>query len=190
MSRSPLLALVAVSLALAPNPARAEEPRYGLQLHASQPQGDLKDAQDSKLGLGMGAHMTFDLRGGHMIRPRFDAVFFPSSNRYGFTYKTTDLSLGADYLYFLRGKPQGAYLIAGLGLHHWKTELSSPAIGGYPAGTVTDTSNKLGTAFGIGYSFNHAVGAELRYLCMVTKDGADKVESRRSTLELGINYRF
>lgn len=190
MFRRTSSALVAVSLALAVNPSHAEAPRYGIQLHASLPQGDLKDAQDSKLGLGFGAHMTFDLKGGHMIRPRFDAVFFPNSNRYGFTYKTTDLSLGADYLYFLSGKPQGAYLIAGLGLHHWKTELSSPVIGGYPAGTATDNSNKLGTAFGIGYSFNHAVGAELRYINMVTKDGADKIESRSSTLELGITYRF
>lgn len=133
--------------------------------------------------------MTFDLKGGHMIRPRFDALYFPEASSYGYQQKNQDLSLGADYLYHFSKKPEGTYLIAGLGLHRWTTEQTWTDTR-YGSFSLKDTQDKVGVALGIGYTFNRSFGAEMRYLNMVTKDGADKVESHRSTLELGITYRF
>lgn len=135
---------LALMTALGSVEALAEAPRFGVQAHGSLPFGDLKEAVDSKPGVGAGAHMTFDLGGGHQLRPRFDAVFFPEGTRDAVKTKARDLGLGADYLYFPGGRPGGFYLTAGLGLHHWTIDAAAPAQAPMPAYLDSQTSYRFG----------------------------------------------
>lgn len=164
--------------------AQAEDPRFGVQVHGNIPTGDLKDAVDSKLGVGGGAHVTFDLSGGHLIRPRIDYTFFPettlNSGAATLKNKVNNLSAGADYLYFLEGKPEGLYFTGGLSYNHWKVEAT--ALGQ----TYSDTSNKLGFAAGAGYNFNSTFGAEVRFTS--TKFGKD--EGSANAVQFGVTLRF
>ena len=184
-----LSAVLAVAIAFAAVQAWAEEPRFGLQLHANLPTGDLKDAVDNKPGAGVGAHVTFDLGAGHVIRPRFDAVFYPEGTVNGFKTKASDLSLGADYLYFPGGKPDGLYLTAGLGLHRWSVDTATPAIGSFPATSASQSSSRFGYSAGLGYNFNRTVGAELRF---VSTHYANQTawDPAANALQAGVTFRF
>ena len=190
MFLNPRLAVVAAALlAFGSVTAGAEEPRFGLQVHANLPSGDLKTAVDNKPGVGLGAHVTFDLSGGHLLRPRFDAVFFPEGNLNGFKTKATDLSLGADYLYFPGGKPDGLYLLAGLGLHRWTVDTTIPAIGIYPATLGSQTSSRFGYSAGLGYNFNRSLGAELRFVSSHYASWA-AWDRTANALQAGVTLRF
>jgi len=185
-----LVALCAAALGFGSMAAKAEEPRFGLQLHANFPTGDLKTAVDSKPGAGLGAHVTFDLGGGHLLRPRLDGVFFPESDLHGFKTKASDLSLGVDYLYFPRGKPEGLYLTAGLGLHRWKVDTTTPAQPPlWPAGSDSQTSSRFGYSAGLGYNFNRSVGSELRY---TSSHYANRTawDPSANAVQAGVTYRF
>jgi opacity protein-like surface antigen len=184
-----MLAALAVAIAFGAVQSRAEEPRFGLQFHANLPTGDLKDAVDNKPGAGLGAHVTFDLGAGHVIRPRFDAVFFPEGSVQGFKTKASDLSLGADYLYFPSGKPDGLYLTAGLGLHRWSVDTTIPAIASYPAASASQTSSRFGYAAGLGYNFNRIVGAELRFVS-THYAGQAAWDRTANFLQAGVTFRF
>lgn len=186
---SRLFAALAVAIAFGAVQARAEEPRFGLQLHANLPTGDLKEAVDNKPGAGLGAHVTFDLGAGHVLRPRFDAVFYPEGTVNGFKTKASDLSLGADYLYFPGGKPDGLYLTAGLGLHRWSVDTTTPVLGPLPATSGSQTSYRFGYAAGLGYNFNRTVGAELRF---VSSHYANHTawDPTAKALQVGLTYRF
>ncbi|WP_243288504.1 outer membrane beta-barrel protein [Geothrix terrae] len=184
-----LFTALAVALAFGAVQARAEEPRFGLQLHANFPTGDLKTAVDNKPGAGLGAHVTFDLGAGHVIRPRFDAVFYPEGTVNGFKTKANDLSLGADYLYFPGGTPGGLYLTAGLGLHRWRVDTETPAIAPFPASSASQSSTRFGYSAGLGYNFNRTVGAELRY---VSSHYANQTawDPTANALQAGVTFRF
>lgn len=174
------------ALAGAAFPALAEEPRFGVQVHGSIPTGDLKDAVDSKLGLGGGAHVTFDLGGGHMVRPRLDYTLFPettlNSGTLALKNKFNVLSAGADYLYFLEGRPEGFYVTAGLGLNHWKADVT------VNGASYSDTANKVGFAAGAGYNFNATFGAELRFSS--SKYGSRDKEFTANLIQAGVTLRF
>ena len=161
---------------------RAEDPRFGVQVHGNIPNGDLKDAVDNKLGVGGGAHVTFDLGQGHVIRPRIDYIFFPEATVSALKNKVNDLSVGADYLYFINGKVEGLYFTGGLSFNHWKADVSTP-LGGF-----SDTSNKPGFALGAGYNFNTSFGAELRFLS--SKYGSGGTDFTANALQAGVTLRF
>ena len=185
-----LTALTTVALGFGSATAQAEEPRFGLQVHASIPSGDLKTAVDNKPGAGLGAHVTFDLSGGHLIRPRFDAVLFPESDLSGFKTKARDLSLGADYLYFPGGRPDGLYVTAGVGLHRWKVDRTTPALPPlWPASSDSQASSRFGYSAGLGYNFNRSVGVELRY---TSSHYANRTawDPSANSLQVGATYRF
>ena len=100
-------------------PLCAQDVRFGVQVHANLPSADLKDAADSKAGAGGGFHMTWDLGGGSVIRPRVDYVAYPENKNFpdyslsataNGKSKLDNLSAGADYLYFFEGKDTGFYL--------------------------------------------------------------------------------
>ncbi len=182
MLRTPRFALAALAMALSTGLAQAEDPRFGVQVHGNIPTGDLKDAVDSKLGLGGGAHVAFDLGRGHGIRPRLDYVFFPEATVSAIKNKVNSLSVGADYLYFLAEKPEGVYLTAGLALHHWKVDATAAGV------SVSDTSNKPGFSIGAGYNFNSSFGAEFRYLA--SKYGAGSKDIAANALQFGVTLRF
>lgn len=163
-----------------------EGPRFGLQAGLNLPQSDLKDAVDDKVGFNLGAQVTFDLRGGHMLRPRLDYTWFPEyrvSDLGGSAeVKFSALSLGGDYLYFVEGKPQGFYVTGGLALVQWKVEASGSFLGiGFSS---SETTNKLGLAAGAGYQFNKTVGAEVRYLKSSVGEGD------LDMIQVGATFRF
>lgn len=162
--------------------ARAEEPRFGVQAHANLPNGDLNDAVDSKLGLGGGVHGTFDLGDGHVIRPRLDYTIYPEATVKAIRSKFNDLAVGADYLYFLSGKPEGFYLTAGLGLHRWNVDRTAAGV------TYTGTSSKPGFAAGAGFNFNSSVGVEARFI--TTKYSASGTDFTANTIQAGVTLRF
>ncbi len=182
-----LRSLSLTALALGSLGLQAQEgPRFGLQATLSLPQGDLKDAVDSKMGYGVGAHVTFDLAGGHMIRPRLDATWYPKytvSDPFGSASLTySNIALGADYLYFVEGKPQGLYFTGGLSAVQWKGEATVTVLG--ISGSDSQTTTKLGLAAGLGYQFNKTVGAELRYQTSKVWDG------NADSLQAGVTFRF
>jgi len=162
--------------------ARAEDPRFGVQIHGSIPSGDLNDAVDGKLGVGLGAHGTFDLGYGHMIRPRLDYTFFPEATVKAIKSKFNDLSLGADYLYFISGKPEGLYVTGGLALHRWNVDRTEAGL------SYSGTSNKPGFAVGAGYTFNASFGAEVRLLS--TKYSATGKDFTANAIQAGVTLRF
>lgn len=168
---------------------RAEEPRYGLQLHANLPTGDLKSRVENQPAPGLGVHVAFNLGAGHVLQPRLDAVFFGERNVNGLKSQARDLSLGCDYLYFPKGDPTGLYLAAGVGLHRWTTDISVPAIGAYPAASGSDTANRLGYSVGLGYAFNRSLGVELRKTSTKQTAGGASYPSD-SFLQLGLTYKF
>lgn len=183
---------VVTALFLSSIPTRAEEPRFGVQVHGNAPTGTLKDVVGNKLGLGGGVHMTFDLGQGHLLRPRVDFMAFPEASlASGFAEthnKVQDLSAGVDYLYFLDGKPEGLYLTAGLALHRWKVDSSTPGMGW----SMSDTSRKAGFAVGLGYNFNASVGGELRFTSSVSPDSNQGNTPFRTgtAIQAGITFRF
>lgn len=178
--------VAALAFAAAASLARAEDPRFGLQVHGNFPTGDLKDAVDSKLGVGGGAHVTFDLGDGHLIRPRIDYIFFPettlNSGTASVKNKVNDLSAGADYLYFISGKPEGLYLTGGLSFNHWKVDVSGSL------GNFSDSSNKVGFAAGVGFNFNASFGAEVRFT--TSKYGSGSKDFSANALQAGVTLRF
>lgn len=181
----------AITLALAALAAPAlgaqEAVRYGLLASLNLPQSDLKDAVDSKVGFSIGVQATFDLRGGHMLRPRYDYTWFPEYKETfagdSFSTKFTRTSLGVDYLYFVDGKPQGFYVTAGIAAVQWAVEVNF-SLSGLGSGSNSQTTNKLALAAGVGYQFNRTVGADLRYIKGKAWEGdVDMIQA-------GVNVRF
>lgn len=179
VARFALGALVAASLAM---PATAQDLRFGVQAHASLPMGDLKDAVDSKAGIGVGLHLTVDFGQGHVLRPRLDYVAFPDATVYSVKNRVNDLSLGADYLYMIEGRT-GCYVLGGLSANRWKFDAE---VGGLSFSTST---TKLGYALGTGYAFNENVSLELRFTA--TKFDSSTVSNQNANaLQLAALYRF
>lgn len=157
----------------------AQEARFGLQGQVSIPQGDLKDAVDSKPGLGLGVHYTFAFDQ-HVIRPRFDATFYPEADFGGVETKVNSLALGADYLYFVEGRDRGLYITGGLSAIRWEVDVNIPGFGSGSSHTT-----KLGVAGGVGYQWNRAFGTELRF---VKSSLGHDVSA--NNLVLGATFRF
>ena len=169
---------------------QAQDVRYGLQVHGNIPMGDLKDAADSKAGLGGGAHMTIDFGDGHRLRPRVDYVVYPENKAFGSsangTSKVSDASLGLDYIYDFGGKDGGFYVTAGLAWHRWKAEYDY-----VKAGTLivsNTTSSKLGAAAGAGFNFNPSFGVEARYVA--TKFQLGDLDRTAGAVQVAALYRF
>ncbi|MBP1773895.1 MAG: outer membrane protein beta-barrel domain [Holophagaceae bacterium] len=182
-----LRALTLIAATLAGTALSAQEgPRFGLQAGINLPQSDLKDAVDSKAGFNLGAQVTFDLRGGHMLRPRFDYTWYPeytvSGGGASASAKFSNLTLGGDYLYFVEGRPEGFYVTGGLAVVQWKGEVNATFLG--ISDSSSETTTKLGLAAGVGYQFNKTVGAEVRYL------KSKAWESVFDTIQVGATFRF
>ncbi len=190
-------ALLALSASV--SPARAQDVRFGLQLHGNLPLGDLKEATNSKVGIGGGGHMTIDLGDGHILRPRLDYVVYPENSSFADLsfgssatgkYKVSDASLGMDYIYDFGGKDGGFYLTAGLAWHRWKAEYDySVKIGSVTtSGTSSSTSSKAGVAAGAGFNFNPSFGVEARYVA--TKFAQGNSDRTAGAVQVAALYRF
>jgi len=153
--------------------ARAEDAKIGFQLTLTSPKGDMGDQLDNKIGYGLGVHGLFDLGSGNAIVPRLDYVTYKRSGTSGgaltWDVKDTILSIGADYNYFVGGKTnQGFYLAGGLGLASGKFETTVSMLGA--SSTVSVTKGSLYLQAGVGYQFTPNMGAELRYQSLKFSD--------------------
>lgn len=176
--------LVLSTLLLSASALFAQDLKYGVQVHISSPTGDLREAVDSKPGIGLGAHMTVDFGQGHVLRPRLDYVAFPDATVFdGVKNQVNELSLGADYLFKIQ-EVEGLYLLGGLSANRWKFD--SEVVG---HGTFSTSSTKLGFALGTGFSFNDNVSAEVRFT--VTKFDSRTVSGQNANaLQAAVLYRF
>jgi hypothetical protein len=176
--KTPSLCALAI-LATASLALQAESPRYGVQGLVNLPLGDLKTFVDNSPGAGVGVHGTVDLMDGHMVRPRLDYSVFQEATFGTLKQKASYLSLGADYLYFIAGKPEGLYFTGGLSAVRWSFEHKDPA------SKVTSDTTKFGLAAGIGYQWNATVGTEARWL-------HSSVSSvfKADALQAGVTVRF
>jgi opacity protein-like surface antigen len=175
ISRLALAAIAVAGVSLS-----AQDVRFGIQGQVNIPTGDLKKAVDSKLGFGLGGHSTIDFSSGHVLRPRLDYNFYPEAKVSGIKNNVSNLSLGADYMYFIEGKPsEGFYVTGGLAAVRWNQEVE--VLG------VKDKINttKLGIAAGAGYQFNPTVGVEVRY----TTSSVNK-DSDANAIQIGATIRF
>jgi len=150
--------------------------------------------------------MTFDLGKGWMVRPRLEYMAYPerseSSSYYdpnlGATYrdsassKITGWSMGADALYFLNNRPQGAYLLGGLGVIAWKLEgeasawVTGPGVSEHEGFSDSQTWNKLAFTVGAGYQFNRTFGLEGRLV--MSKIGDD--DNTANMFQAVATFRF
>lgn len=186
------------ALALVAAPAFAQDARFGLQGGISLPQGDVKDAVDSKMGFGLGAHVAIDLKGGHVLRPRLDYTSIKGSvsesiggYSANFDNTVTTTTIGVDYNYYVSGKAtQGFYLLAGLGYANTKLESSGSAnIMGFVINfNESETEGALALAVGGGFQFTPMVGAELRYT--TTKPDFAGESIKNEAINLGVTFRF
>jgi len=174
--------------ALAPGSSlSAAETTHGGQVSLAFPTGDMKDRFQAKTGFTLGLNSVVDFKNGHALRPRLDfmqsagkqqafEVSIPASGSPfqvlfftgGATVKTTALSVGVDYLYYVSGATdQGLYLVAGTGVSFNRATLNVAALAGgglataYGSGTLRSTAPYLNA--GLGYQFNKHFGVEAGY---------------------------
>lgn len=190
-----LLALLVIATPLA-----AQDVRFGVQIHANLPSADLKDAADSKAGAGGGVHMTFDLGGGSVIRPRIDYVVYPENKAFpdysvaasaSGKAKLDNLSAGADYLYFFEGKDSGFYITGGISWNRWNFDYDyTNKVGNQTlSGSSSRTANKVGGAAGVGFNLNRNFGVEARYTASKFENaGGGQVNA--AAVQLAASYRF
>jgi hypothetical protein len=177
---APMNALIPKVLAvLAAAALQAEAPRYGVQGLVNIPLADLRDYVDSKPGPGIGIHGTFDLGDGHMVRPRLDYTIYPEAAFATVKQTATQASLGADYLYFLSGRPEGLYLSGGVAAMRWSFETNAAGL------RTSGHTIKLGFAAGVGYQWNATLGTEARIV-----HSAIASDFQADALQLGVTVRF
>lgn len=196
---------VAILLALGLLPLTGKEaPRFGLQGGIVLPQGDLKQAVDSKQGFTVGAHCTFDLENGFEVRPRVDYLQFPSWKRsssdsyLGTTYwsnastQFSHTAIGIDALVHPVDTQKAFYLLGGISYIAWKGEYSDAfgmtGPGGNTAFNESDsrTWNKAAFSMGIGYGVGTRGFLEARYTMSKIGDN----DGSANFLVLGAGFRF
>lgn len=161
-SRSALLACT-----LAVLPALASDSTsftaFGIQAHIAHPTGGLgsNDNLDRKTGLGLGLQMPIELGDGHVLRPKVDFLSYNRDDS-GIRYKVESLSLLLDYNFFPEFRREGAYFIAGAGLHSTRRDATRTFAG--TAVSASDSGSGFAYNVGLGYAFNPNVALELKYM--------------------------
>lgn len=150
-------------------PAAAADTTFGLQAHLAVPTGTFGNAAhlDGRIGYGLGFHAPIDFGAGHVLRPRLDYLSWTRDGN-GIRYKIDSLVVMADYNYFFtEDRGDGAFLIAGLGLHSTRRDTARTY-----QGTVrkSDTgASGLAYNLGVGYAFSRNVTLDVKYLGMDMK---------------------
>ncbi len=173
-----------LTLALAATTLAAQDVKLGVQAQANLPMGDLKTLVDSKLGIGIGVHAQFALGGGLAVRPRFDFNTWSETDVNGLptsvSNKVSNLTLGADALYYVEGKTtEGIYFLGGLALVKWSYEENAAGV------KRSYDASHLGLSVGMGYQWNATFGTEVRYLRSSLGNGYDG-----DTLSIGATLKF
>ena len=148
-----------LALALASTAVMAQDVKLGVQAQANLPLGDLKDAVDSKVGIGVGVHAQFPLGNGMAIRARGDFNTWPETDVFPAKNKVSNLNLGGDFLFYVEGKDtSGVYFLGGLSMVRWSYEVKV-------AGEKRNyDSTHLGLSMGLGYQWNSTFGTEARFV--------------------------
>ena len=135
---------------------------FAWQVQANLPVKDMGQALDNRTGLGLGVQWTRNGTNGVAHRTRLEWNVFPEGNAVGpdaLKTKASNYVLSFDRLYHFSGRPQGFYVLGGLGAVRWFVDRT-------PGETATRSfhTTKLAVTAGAGYRFNRAVSAEARYL--------------------------
>ena len=148
---------------LAALPVLGAETSAGLELHLASPTGRFGDGAhlDRKVGVGVGLQLPIDFGSGHLLRPKAEYLVFNRGGG-GDRYKTDALILAVDYDYFFTEPREGAYLLAGLGIH--STRRGAQRTVALVTTTSTDRATGLFYNFGLGYAFSRNVGLEVKYV--------------------------
>ncbi|MDR3671396.1 MAG: outer membrane beta-barrel protein [Holophaga sp.] len=146
----------------------AQDIRLGVQGAVSVPSGDLND--NATMGLQLGGHARMDLRSGHGLMGRLDAVFYGQNN----SITVNGLAVAVDYTYHVERRQQGLYVLAGLSEQTYHSD--------YPNFTRND--NGLGIDLGVGYDIDRHLGLQARY----TTNSFSNLTY--SALNLGVTYTF
>ncbi|HJW33904.1 MAG TPA: outer membrane beta-barrel protein [Holophagaceae bacterium] len=147
-----------LALALASTAIMAQDVKLGVQAQANLPMGDLKDAVDSKVGIGVGVHAQFSLGNGMAIRARGDFNTWPETDVFPAKNKVSNLNLGGDFLFYVEGKDTtGVYFLGGLSMVRWSYEVKVAGV------KHNYDSTHLGLSVGLGYQWNTTFGTEARY---------------------------
>ncbi|HJV22279.1 MAG TPA: hypothetical protein VJ570_06270 [Holophagaceae bacterium] len=156
------------------HPLRAgDKVAFGGAVSLNLPQGDLKTDTHDKVGGGLAFQVTFDLGGGHLLRPKAEVNLFrvKDARRAGTdTHDTVDLTgvgLGVDYLYPFGGDARrGAYALGGLSVQRWEVDYGTYTHTSDTSATSNETARRrtaLGATLGLGYQVNAWFGLEARY---------------------------
>ncbi len=139
--------------------AMAQEIQFGAHGGLGLPMGSLGDALDDHPGLILGGHVGLYYGNGHELRPRLDYTYYKG----GYTpvghgeydrNKITAWGLGCDYLYYTDMRPQGLYLIGGLGYQWWTVS---------PNHASDSNHSGLSMALGAGFRTNRNLSLEGRF---------------------------
>ena len=148
--RAALLSLMVLPLA-------ADDLHFGVQGQAVKASsGSLRTEADDKTGTSLGAHLDWNPDGGSVLRFRADFLRF--KEREGATptdkLRLEARSLGTDYLYYWRGRPEGGYVALGVALTEWRFQ---------ETGVDDRKKQLLNGSLGFGTQFSRFMGVELRY---------------------------
>lgn len=148
----------AAALSLLALPLCADSPHVGVQGQAVKAStGSLREQVDDKTGTSVGVHVDWNPDGGNVLRFRADLLRFPE--REGATVdqklRLEATSVGADYLWYWRGRPEGGYLALGLALAEWRFKDS--------LAPKAEKMQLLNGSLGVGTQFSRFMGVELRY---------------------------
>lgn len=148
---------------LAVLPMQAAETLFGLQAHVAYPTGTFGDAThlDRRVGFGLGFQVPIDFGAGHVLRPKLDYLTF-NRDREGTRYKADSLMLLVDYNYYLEEQREGAYFIAGLGMHSTRRDVARVST----LSTQSHDGSSTGLCYnvGMGFAFTRNVALEVKYL--------------------------
>jgi len=150
---------------LAALPVLGVDTSFGIQAHVATPTGTFGnvDHLDRKVGLGLGFQLPLDFGGGQVLRPKLDYLSF-SRDSDGIRYKSDSFIISADYNYYMSQEKEGAYFIAGLGLH--STRVDASRVFDLVSGSSDRSKTGLYYNVGLGYAFNRTFALEVKYLGM------------------------
>ena len=147
------------ALALSGVTASAQDIQFGAHAGLNLPLGDLDTAVDGRMGYTIGGHVGLYYGNGHELRPRLDYTHYsggwtPGHDQLFDKNTVSSLGVGADYIFYTETRPQGIYLVMGLGFQNWTVD---------HANAGNDSKTALSLAAGAGFRFNRSVSIEGRF---------------------------
>ena len=157
--KSTRLGVLITALVLTGSAMSAQDIQFGAHGGLNLPLGDLDSAVDGRLGFTLGGHVGLYYGNGQELRPRVDYTHYsggwtPTGSG---TFDKSTVSawgLGADYIYYTELRPQGLYLVMGLGFQGWTVDSE---------GDSSHSKTALSLAAGAGYRFNRSFSFEGRF---------------------------